>query len=156
MKAISITDLNTMLKKQDLILDIKFKLAPSKRVFSRMKIDLYFDGQCIKSFYVGIPYYFARKEEFPIRSVLSLKQVRAGKHTIKVELTGLWPLAGPSDFKEATIDYYPTVRVPIVKVIPRVKKIEAPAIVVVTGEVKRLYEEMRKRWKKELIARREK
>jgi len=154
-KAVTITDLNTMLKRQDLILNVKFKLAPSKRVFSRIKVDLYFDEECIKSFYLGVPYYFACKEELPIRSVLSLKQVRAGKHTVKVELGGLWPLAGPSDFKEATIDWYPTVRVPLVKVIPRVKKIEAPAIAVVTSEVKGLYEEMRKRWKRELIARRE-
>lgn len=145
-----------MIKKRDLVIDVKFKLAPSKRVFSRMKVDLYFDGQCIKSFYVGIPYYFARKEEFPIRSVLSLKQVDSGMHTIKVEMGGLWPLAGPPDSREATFDYYPIVRVPIVKAVPTVKKIEGPAIAVVTDDVRKLYKQMRERWKKELIARREK
>lgn len=77
-------------------------------------------------------------------------------HTVKVEVGGLWPLAGPADSKEATFDYYPIVRAPVVKAAPIVKKIEAPPIAVLTDEVKKLYKQMRERWKRELIARREK
>jgi hypothetical protein len=155
LKAVTIVDLNAKVKKENLTVDLKFRLSPSKRVFSRIKVDLFFDGQSVKSFYVGIPYYFARQEEFPIRSVLSLKQIKAGTHTIKVEMAGLWPLAGPSDIKETTIKYKPVFKVSKIKYIPTVKRIEGPAIAVVTEEAKRLYQEMRERWKRELIARRE-
>ena len=103
---------------------------------------------------MGVPYYFADKE-LPIRSVLSLKQIDSGEHTVKLEIRGLWPLAGPPDSREATFDYYSVVRVPRVKAIPSVKRIEGPAIAVVTDEAKTLYEQMRERWKRELRARRE-
>jgi len=155
MKEVSITDLSATVKREDLILNAKFKLAPSKRIFSRIRANLHFDGQFIKSFYLGIPYYFARQEEFPLRTILSLEKVSAGTHTIKLEISGLWPSAGPSDIKETRIEYQPIVEVPIAGAIPTIKKIEGPGIAVVTDEAKRLYQEMRERWRRELIARRE-
>jgi len=155
MKEVSITDLNATVKREDLILNAKFKLAPSKRIFSRIRADLHFDGQFVKSFYLGIPYYFARQEEFPLRTLLSLERVSAGTHTIKLEMLGLWPSAGPSDIKETTMGYQPLVEVAMAGAIPTIKRIEGPGIAVVTDEAKRLYQEMRERWKRELVARRE-
>jgi len=154
-KQISITELNATVKVDDLIVDAKFKLTPSKRIFSRIKADLYFDEQHLKSFYLGIPYYFARQKEFPLRSVLSFEEISAGAHTIKLEMLGLWPSAGPSDVKETTIEYQPLMKALTVRAIPKIKKIEGPDIAVLTDEAKKLYQEMKERWKKELIARRE-
>jgi len=154
-KHVTITELNATMKGDNLILDAKFKLKPSRRIFSRIKADLYFDGHHLKSFYLGIPYYFARREEFPLRSILSLEEISAGRHTIKLEMLGLWPSAGPSDIKEATVEYQPFVKPPMARAIPIIKKIEGPKIAVVTDEAKKLYQEMKERWKKELVARRE-
>jgi len=155
MKHVTITEFKAILKRTNLILNAKFKLAPSKRIFSRIQADLYFDEHHVKSFYVGIPYYFTRKMEFPLRSLLNLKKVSAGSHTIKIEMCGLWPYAGPSDFKETTIEYQPLVKARITRKIPVIKKIEGPDIAVVTDEAKKLYREMKERWKKETRATRE-
>jgi hypothetical protein len=144
-----------MKKRQELVLYVKFRLTPSKRVFSRMKVNLSFDGELIKTFFMGIPYYFARKEEFPIRSVLSLKQVESGIHTVKVEIVGLWPL-GPSVSKETSFDYYAVAGAPMTKALPRVKKIEGPSIAVVSDKAKKLYEDIEKRRRKEIVASRDK
>jgi len=154
-KEITITELNATVKIDDLILNARFRLRPSKRIFSRIKADLYFDGHHVKSFYLGIPYYFARQNEFPLRSLLSLEEVSAGSHNIKMEMRGLWPSAGPSDFKETTIEYQPIVKVRVARKIPIIRKIEGPDIAVVTDEAKKLYREMRERWKKEIRATRE-
>jgi hypothetical protein len=155
MKEVSITDLNAAVKREDLILNAKFKLAPSKRIFSRIRANLGFDDQLIKSFYLGIPYYYASQEEHPLRTLLSLENVNAGTHIIKLELSGLWPTAGPSDTKEITFEYQPLVEMRITGAIPTLKKIEGPCVAVETDEARRLYEKMRQRWKRELIARRE-
>lgn len=156
LKAVTISNLNTRVKRQDAIIHIKFKMAPSKRVFSRMKIDLCFDGESVKSFYVGIPYYYAPRKEFSIRSILSLKHIAPGKHTAKVEIAGLWQLAGSADSREVTFDYYPIVKERITRAVPVIKKIEGRGIAVVTDEAKKLYKHMREYRKKELVARRDK
>jgi len=155
MKEVSIIALNAVVKREDLILNAKFSLAPSKRIFSRIRADLHFDGQFMKSFYLGIPYYFVRQEEFPLRTLLSLENVNAGTHTVKLEMSGLWPSASSSDIKEITFDYQPPAEVPMAGAIPVIKRIEGPGVAVVTDEARRLYQEMRERWKRELVARRE-
>ena len=154
-KEVTITELNGTIKGDDLILEAKFRLSPSKRLFSRMKGDFYFDGQRIKSFYLGIPYYLARQEEFPLRSVFNFEEINAGAHTIKLEMSGLWPSAGPSDAKETTIEYEPLVKAVKIRAVPEIKLIEGPDIAVLTDEARKLYQEMKQRWKRELIARRE-
>ena len=96
-KEVTITELNGTIKGDDLILEAKFRLSPSKRLFSRIKGDFYFDGEHMKSFYLGIPYYLTRQEEFPLRSVFNFEEIKAGVHTIKLEMSGLWPSVGIAD-----------------------------------------------------------
>jgi len=155
LKSLEIIDLNVVIKIEDLILNAKFKLAPSKRIFSRIRANLYFDGQLMKTFYLGIPYYLGRQENFPLRSVISLENAKSGPHTIRLEMGGLWPSAEPSEAKEIAIDYVTLEEREMATAIPIVKKIEGPGVAVVTEDAKRLYQEMRERWKKEVIAQRE-
>jgi hypothetical protein len=154
-KELSITEFNTIIKKQKLTLDFKFKLAPSKRLFSRLRADLYFDGKCIKSLYVGIPYYLASKGEFPIRSILDLKQIIKGTHIVRVEISGLWSSAGPSDFREVAIEYQPVVRKSAVRAYPTFSRIEVPNTMIIADDAKLLYENLRESWKRELTTRRD-
>lgn len=156
MRAVTITDLSAKTKKKDVVVCASFKIAPSKRVFSRIKIGLYFDGESVKSFYAGIPYYYTQKKESSIRSVLDLKHIAPGKHTLKVEISGLWHLARSPDSKEVTFDYYPIVKERITRAIPAIKKIEGQGISIVTDEAKRLYKHMREYRKKELATHRDK
>jgi hypothetical protein len=155
LKSVEITELNTTVEADDLIINAKFKLAPSKRIFSRIKADLHFDGKLVKSFYLGIPYYFTRYNEFPLKAILNLEEINPGSHTIELKMLGLWPYAGPSDCKEAIFEYQPLATAIKVREIPKIKKIEGPDIAVLTSESKKLYEEMKERWKKEVISRRE-
>lgn len=155
LKSVEIIELNTNVKTDDLIISAKFKLVPSKRIFSRIKADLYFDGKLVKSFYLGIPYYFTRYEDFPLKAILNLEEINPGSHTIELKMAGLWPYAGPSDCKEAIFEYQPLATAIKVREIPKIKKIEGPDVAVLTSESKKLYEEMKERWKKEVISRRE-
>ena len=155
LKDVMVTELNATIKRDDLTLEAKFRLSPSKRLFSRIKANLYFDGHCIKTFYLGIPYYLTRQEEFPLRSVFSFEDINAGSHTIKLEMTGLWPTAGASDAKETIIEYKPLVKAVRIRTVPEIKLIEGPSIAVLTDEAKKLYQDMRQRWKRELMAQRE-
>lgn len=155
LKSVEIIELNTTVKIDDLIINAKFKLAPSRRIFSRIKADLYFDGKLVKTFYLGIPYYFTRYEEFPLKAILNLEEINPGSHTIELKMAGLWPYAGPSDSREAIFEYQPLATAIRVREIPKIKKIEGPDIAVLTSESKKLYEEMKERWKKEVISRRE-
>jgi len=154
-KEVAITELNGTIKRDDLILEAKFRLSPSKRLFSRIKGDFYFDGQHIKSFFLGIPYYLAHQEEFPLRSVFSFEDINVGAHTVKLEMSGLWPSAGASDAKEITMEYKPLVKAVKIRAMPKIKLIEGPDIAILTDEAKKLYQEMKQRWKRELIAQRE-
>lgn len=154
-KEVTITELNGTIKGDDLILEAKFRLSPSKRLFSRIKGDFYFDGEHMKSFYLGIPYYLTRQEEFPLRSVFNFEEIKAGVHTIKLEMSGLWPSAGASDAKETTIEYKPLVKAVRIRSVPEIKLIEGSGIAVLTDEARKVYHDMKERWKREMMARRE-
>jgi hypothetical protein len=148
-KQVIITKFEATVEGENLILKALFKLAPSKRVFSRMRADLRFDEHFLKSIYVGMPYYLARQQEFPLQTVLGLEDISAGKHTIRLEMLGLWPSAGPSDFMEASFEHEPLRKVFRARAIPTIKKFEGPSIGVVTDEADKLYGEMKDRWKRE-------
>lgn len=116
---------------------------------------MYFDGKCIKSFYPVVMHHSPHKDVLPIKSIISLKHVDLGRHIVRVDLTGLGSLAGLPDSKEVAFDYHPGIKTPIVKEIPEVKKIEVPSVILITAEMKKFYQQMRERRKKELLARRE-
>ena len=116
---------------------------------------MYFDGKCMKSFYPVVMHHYAHKDVLPIKSIISLKHVNYGRHVVRVDLTGLGSLAGLPDSKEVAFDYHPGVRVPTVEETPEVKKIEVPNVIIITEDMKKLYQQMRERRKKELLARRE-
>jgi len=156
LKAVAITDLNAEIEKQDVVVRIRFKMASSKRVFSRIRIDLYFDGKSVKSLYAGIPYYYAQRKESSVLSIISLKHIAPGKHTLKVEVSGLWHLARSADSREVTFDYYPIVKERITRAVPVIKRIEGQGVAIVTDEAKRLYKHMREYRKRELATHRDK
>ncbi len=86
---------------------------------------------------------------------MSLKHIAPGKHTLKVEISGLWHLARSTDSREVTFDYYPIVKERIMRVVPVIKKIEGRGIAIVTDEARKLYKQMTEYRKKELVAHRD-
>ena len=154
-KTTKITDLRTKIRRHHLILHVDFRIVSPKYKFSRIKVDIYFDGKCIKSFYPVVIHHPAHKDVLPIKAIISLNHVDHGRHLVRVDLTGLGSLAGLPDSKRVAFDYHPDVKTPIVEEIPEVKKIEAPSVILITAEMKKFYQQMRERRKKELLARRE-
>src|SRR5665647_1578533 len=80
-KQIIITEIGTLTKEDELALKIAFKLLPSKTAFSRVKADLWFNGQQISSVIIGIPQGPLAQDEFELTPVLDMKGIAAGPHT---------------------------------------------------------------------------
>ena len=150
-KTVKITDLRTKISRHDLILHVDFRTISPKYKFSRIKVDIYFDGKCIKSFYPVVIHHSAHKNVLPIKSIISLTHVNYGRHVVRVDLTGLGSLAGLQDSKKVAFDYHPGVKTPIVKEIPKVKKIEVPNVIIITEDMKKFYQQMRERRKKNYL-----
>ena len=89
-KRIIITEIDTLTKEDELALKVSFTLVPSKNSFSKVKLDLWFDNQKIKSFSIMIPQSPLAKDEFELTPVLNMKGIPAGNHCIKVEMYELW------------------------------------------------------------------
>ena len=154
-KTIEITDLRTKIRKKDLILHVSYRIISPKQKFARIKAEIYFDGERIKSFYPIVTQKSTR-EELPIRSIISLKHMNLGRHTVRADLTGLGSVAGLPDSKKTYFDYRPEVEAPTVEAVLGTGKIEKPRVIIITDDVKKFYQQMRERRKKELIAGREK
>ena len=74
-KRIVITEINTFTKEDELELKVGFTLFPSKESFSKLKLDLWFDDQQIKSFLIMIPQSPLAKDEFDLTPVLDMKGI---------------------------------------------------------------------------------
>ena len=85
-KRIVITEIGTVTKEDELALKIAFKLLPSKTAFSKVKADLWFNGQKINSASISIPQGSLAANDFELTRVLDMMGIVAGPHTIKVEM----------------------------------------------------------------------
>lgn len=75
---------------------------------------------------------------------------------MRADLTGLGSVAGLPDSKKTSFDYRPGVGAPIVEEVLETGKIEKPHVIIITDDVKKFYQQMRERRKKEIITSREK
>ena len=105
-KHIVITEIGTQTKEDELALKVAFRLLPSKTAFSKVKSDLWFDGQKISSVTVGIPQSPLATNDFELTPVLNMKGISAGSHAIKAEMCELWAEneKSTSTSKEVTIE----------------------------------------------------
>jgi hypothetical protein len=156
-KRIIITEIDTLTNEDELKLKVGFTLIPSKNSFSKVKLDLSFDNQQIKSFSIIIPQSPLAKDEFELTPVLDMKGIPAGQHKIKVEMYELWSSDEKllQTFKEATVDYIPiTLESRFVK-IPSVKSVVGVDLTVVSELEKDLYRDIEKTTKKEQFSKRD-
>src|SRR5512140_2477184 len=65
-KSIIITEIDTLTKEDELELKVSFTLVPSRNSFSKVKLDLWFDNQQIKSNSLMIPQSPLAKDEFEL------------------------------------------------------------------------------------------
>jgi hypothetical protein len=143
-KQIVITEIGSVTKEDELVLKIEFKLVPSRTVFSRIKSELFFDGQKLSSVTISIPQSPLAKDEFELTPVLDMKGIVAGEHVIKVEMYELWgsgeKLTCASN--ELTIEYVPLKREDRLIKIPIVKSVAGADLTVVSDSEKDIYREI--------------
>ena len=156
-KRIIITEIDTLTKEDELELKVSFTLVPSKNSFSKVKLDLWFDNQQIKSFSIMIPQSPLAKDEFELTPVLDMKGIPAGQHNIKVEMYELWSSGEKllQTFKEVTVDYVPITRESRLVKVPSVKSVVGTDLAVVSESEKDLYRDIEKTTKKEQFSKRD-
>jgi hypothetical protein len=156
-KRIIITEIGTLTKEDELELKVDFTLVPSKYSFSKVKLDLWFDNQRIKSFSIMIPQSPLAKDEFELTPVLNMKGIPAGNHSIKAELYELWSSGEKllQTFGEVIVDYMPLTRESRLVKIPSVKSVVGADLAVVSESEQDLFRNIEKTTKKEQLSKRD-
>lgn len=156
-KQIIITDISAITIEDMLALKIGFKLLPSKTAFSKLKSDLWFNNQQIKSVLIRIIQGSLATDEFELTPLLDMKGITAGSHTIKVEMYEPWSNSEKLSFtqKEVTVQYVPKTRESKLIKIPTVKSFGGTDLIVVSKSDKNIYHEIETTMKKELATKRD-
>jgi hypothetical protein len=132
-------------------------LVPSKYSFSKLKLDLWFDNQRIKSFSIRIPQSPLAKDEFELTPVLDMKGIPPGTHSVKVELYELWSSAEKllQTFGEVIVDYVPLTRESRLVIFPSVRSVVGADLAVFSESEQDLYRDIEKTTKKEQLSKRD-
>ena len=155
-KLIVITEIGFVTKEDELALRIEFGLFPSKKLFSKMRADLFFDGQKLRSVSIMIPQSPLARDDFELTSVFDMKGITAGSHIIGVEMFELWDSGEKFTCasKEVWIDYVPLRREDRLIKVPTVKSVAGKDLVVVSESEKNIYREIDENIRKEAVSKR--
>jgi hypothetical protein len=155
-KLIVITEIGFVTKEDELALRIEFGLFPSKKLFSKMRADLFFDGQKLRSVSIMIPQSPLARDDFELTSVFDMKGITAGSHIIGVEMFELWDSGEKFTCasKEVWIDYIPLRREDRLIKVPTVKSVAGKDLVVVSESEKNIYREIDENIRKEAVSKR--
>jgi len=156
-KEIIISRITEIIKEDELTLKVEFSLKPSKASFSKIKLDLYFQEQLLKSILLIIPQSQLLNDSFEYPLILDMKGMVAGEYIIRVELYELWSSGEKLNFtaKEITVQYVPQTRKSRLVKIPIVKSVAVAGLTVVSSNAKSIYDEIDEDLKKESISKRD-
>lgn len=155
-RRISITEICNDTKQDELALKIVFSLFPSKASFSKIVLDLFFEGHMINSRTIAIPQSRLATDSFEFPCVLDMRGIDTGSYTVKAEMYERW-----SEEKlhftsqEITIQYVPQTREARLVKIPTMKAFAGEDLLVVSDEAKSIYAEGEQTLKKETINKRD-
>jgi hypothetical protein len=156
-KQIVITKIDSVTKEGELALRIEFRLFPSKKFFSKIRANLFFDGQKVRSVSIIIPQSLLARDDFELTPVFDMKGITVGSHVIKVEMCELWDsrekFACAS--KEVKIAYVPLRREKQLIKLPTVKSIAGADLAVVSESEKDIYREIDENIRKEAVSKRD-
>ena len=138
-KQIVITESEAITKEDELTLKVAFKLFPSKAAFSKIKSDLWFENQLIKSALVRIPQGPMNGEAFELTPILNMKGIATGTYSIRFEMYELWSDGEKLSFtsKEMFVEYIPKTRASRLIKIPIVKSFGGADLAVVSESDKK-------------------
>jgi hypothetical protein len=156
-KKITIIEIRTIIKEDELAIKVGFKLYPSKTAFSKVNLDLWFDNQQVSSGLIRIPQGPLSADEFELPLVLDMRGIAAGAYLIRVEMYELWSDGEKLSFtqKEATVQYVPQTRESRLIKIPIVKSFGEPSLAVVSKADRKVYREIEETAKRESESKRD-
>ena len=153
-KQIIINSLDSVMKYDEMVLNVEFKLVPSKTVFSKVRSTLWFDDQELKTDLLAIPQSLGDTDEFQLNQKFDMKGISTGVHTIKAELCDIFYPC--SAIREERIDYVPLDRKAAYRKIPIAKKIAGEDFTIISSSDKEIYNDIDKARKNELESKRDK
>jgi len=138
----------------NLIILFGIRINSSKHRFARVKVDIYIDHKCVKSFYPVIS--STKGSIFPLKCSVKLYNAEPGKRTLKVVLIGLGHFKGLSDTKRVVIDYDSSEEIHNSQKLTKdsIKKLRS-GIIIIPKEVKMLLNEIEKKRRNELLLKRQ-
>jgi len=156
-KQIEITEIATSPKEDELILEVAFKLVPSRTAFSRVTADLYFDEQRIDSLRLSILQGPLATDELEFSSVLDMTGIEAGQHILRAEMYELWNSNEKLTcaYKEVTIEYVPLKREDRLIRVPIIKSITGADLTIISDVEKNIYHEINEEMKRDSDSRRD-
>jgi len=156
-KQIVITDIGFVTKEDELALRIEFGLFPSKKLFSKIRADLFFDRQKLRSVSIMIPQSPLARDDFELTPVFDMKGMTAGSHILRVEMYEFWDSGEKFTYtsKEVRIKYVPLRREDKLIKVPTVKSVAGNDLVVVSESEKDIYREINENMRKEAVSKRD-
>jgi hypothetical protein len=156
-KHIIISEISYETKEDDLELKVAFRLVPSRASFSRVFVELFFDGQKLQCYPVRIPQGALSADELEWPAALDMRGIGTGQHIIRAEMYELWNSEErlTLESKEVTINYVPVRRQDRYIKIPIVKKVEREDLEVVSEPTRDVYRQIEKEQKEELLNKRD-
>lgn len=150
-KQICITQMETIIRIDELILKIGFKLEPSHRAFSKIKANLTFEDTKISSITIRVPQGSLGTNELEYRWIMDTKGIAEGTYHIKVEMHEEWTSNEKLYQTSHTIvlNYVPQTRHSRLIKIPFIKKVTGADIIVVSDQEKQLYTDIERTVKTE-------
>ncbi len=141
----------------ELILKVIFKLQPSKKSFSKIKANLWFDNQLLPPTLIQIPQGPVATDEFEYEWVLEMSGVAAGKYAIKVEMFEPWGMNEKLSYAigELLVNYLPKTRQSRLVRIPSIKSVAGADFSVVSSEDRTIYADFDQSRKEENRSRRD-
>jgi hypothetical protein len=156
-KAIVINRIVDETKEDELALKVEFTLLPSKASFSKINLDLYFQGQLLNSTTLIIPQSALLSDSYEFPQMLYMKGIGAGNYLIRVEMYEPWSSNEKLNFsvKEIVVQYVPQSRESRLVKIPTVKSVAGTGLTVVPSTTKNIYHEIDQDLKKESMSKRD-
>ena len=156
-RKVVIEELSAKAKEDALALEIGFRLLPSKKVFSKVTLNLYFEEHLLYSAGMKIPKSPLLGDDFALTPVLDMKGIAAGSYKIKVEMYQPWATTERIAYasKELTVDYVPVKKEDRYIKVPFVKSVVGANVELVSKDEKELYREISESIKREIESKRD-
>lgn len=150
-KQIEITEVTASAREDELELRVGFRLVPSRSAFSRVSVELHFDGQKVESLRLRILQGPLATDESEFASVLGMTGIPAGGHVFRVEMYEQWSDGErlTSTSKELAIDHVPVKKEERLISVPIVKRLAGTDLDIVSDLEKEIYRELQKEMKRD-------